>query len=46
MSESLQVLVQYGYLILFGFVLVQQLGLPIPVVRSSSASVRSPAWRR
>ncbi len=32
MSETVQALVQYGYLLLFGFVLAEQVGLPVPAV--------------
>src|SRR5262245_56221669 len=32
MDDALQVLVQYGYLMLFAFVLAEQIGLPIPAV--------------
>lgn len=32
MNDALQVLVQYGYVVLFAFVLVEQIGLPIPAV--------------
>ena len=32
MSDAVQVLVQYGYLVLFAFVLAEQIGLPIPAV--------------
>ena len=30
MSDTVQVLLQYGYLVLFAFVLAEQVGLPIP----------------
>ncbi len=30
MSETVQVLLQYGYVVLFAFVLAEQIGLPIP----------------
>jgi len=30
MNDAVQVLVQYGYVVLFAFVLVEQVGLPIP----------------
>ncbi len=30
MNDAVQVLVQYGYVVLFAFVLVEQIGLPIP----------------
>jgi membrane protein DedA with SNARE-associated domain len=32
MSDGLQLLVQYGYVVLFAFVLAEQVGLPIPAV--------------
>ena len=32
MSETLEILSQYGYLVLFAFVLAEQIGLPIPAV--------------
>jgi membrane protein DedA with SNARE-associated domain len=32
MSESVQVLLKYGYPVLFAFVLAEQVGLPIPAV--------------
>src|SRR5216117_31852 len=32
MSDTLQSLVQYGYLLLFAFVLAEQIGLPVPAV--------------
>jgi hypothetical protein len=32
MSDTVQVLLQYGYLVLFAFVLAEQVGLPIPAV--------------
>src|SRR5438132_2107103 len=32
MNDVVQVLVQYGYVVLFAFVLVEQIGLPIPSV--------------
>jgi len=32
MSDTVQVLLQYGYVVLFAFVLVEQIGLPIPAV--------------
>jgi len=32
MSDTLQSLVQYGYLLLFAFVLAEQVGLPVPAV--------------
>lgn len=32
MSDTLQVLLQYGYVVLFAFVLAEQVGLPIPAV--------------
>lgn len=32
MSDTLQGLVQYGYLLLFAFVLAEQVGLPVPAV--------------
>ena len=32
MNDALQVLVQYGYVVLFAFVLAEQIGLPIPAV--------------
>ena len=32
MNDALQVLVQYGYLVLFAFVLAEQIGLPVPAV--------------
>ena len=32
MNDLVQILVQYGYLVLFAFVLVEQIGLPIPAV--------------
>src|SRR5713226_2589187 len=32
MSETVQVLLQYGYVVLFAFVLAEQIGLPIPAV--------------
>jgi len=32
MSDTVQVLLQYGYVVLFGFVLAEQIGLPIPAV--------------
>lgn len=32
MNDAVQVLVQYGYVVLFAFVLVEQIGLPIPAV--------------
>jgi len=31
-ADALQVMVQHGYLMLFGFVLAEQIGLPIPAV--------------
>ena len=34
MSDTVQVLLQYGYLVLFAFVLAEQVGLPIPAVAS------------
>src|SRR5262245_39329123 len=32
MSDTLQALVQYGYLLLFAFALAEQVGLPVPAV--------------
>ena len=32
MSETLEILSQYGYLVLFALVLAEQIGLPIPAV--------------
>ena len=32
MNDGLQLLVQYGYVVLFAFVLAEQIGLPIPAV--------------
>jgi membrane protein DedA with SNARE-associated domain len=32
MNDTIQVLVQYGYVVLFAFVLAEQVGLPIPAV--------------
>src|SRR5438552_8946160 len=32
MSETLEILSQYGYLVLFAFVLAEQIGLPVPAV--------------
>jgi membrane protein DedA with SNARE-associated domain len=32
MNDAVQVLVQYGYVVLFAFVLAEQIGLPIPAV--------------
>ena len=32
MSDTIEVLLQYGYLVLFAFVLAEQIGLPIPAV--------------
>lgn len=32
MNDAIHVLVQYGYVVLFAFVLVEQIGLPIPAV--------------
>lgn len=32
MSDTVQVLLQYGYVVLFAFVLAEQIGLPIPAV--------------
>ena len=32
MNDTMQVLVQYGYVVLFAFVLAEQVGLPIPAV--------------
>jgi membrane protein DedA with SNARE-associated domain len=32
MNDTLQGLVQYGYVLLFGFVLAEQVGLPVPAV--------------
>lgn len=32
MNDAVQVLVQYGYVVLFAFVLVEQIGLPVPAV--------------
>ena len=32
MDDTIQVLLQYGYVVLFAFVLAEQVGLPIPAV--------------
>jgi membrane protein DedA with SNARE-associated domain len=32
MSDTVQVLLQYGYVVLFAVVLAEQIGLPIPAV--------------
>jgi membrane protein DedA with SNARE-associated domain len=32
MNDAVQVLVQYGYVVLFAFALAEQIGLPIPAV--------------
>jgi membrane protein DedA with SNARE-associated domain len=32
MDDTIRVLLQYGYLVLFAFVLAEQVGLPIPAV--------------
>ena len=47
MSDAVQSLVQYGYVLLFVFVLAEQIGLPVPAVPvllgvgASSAGSRS-----
>ena len=45
MSDTLQGLLQYGYLLLFVFVLAEQFGLPVPAVPVLLGH-RSARWRR
>jgi hypothetical protein len=42
MSDALQGLVQYGYVLLFLFVMAEQVGLPIPAAPVSWAWGRCP----
>ena len=32
MNEAIQFLIEYGYVLLFGWVLIEQMGLPVPAV--------------